>query len=101
MFGVKKWINGREIVRGKCNENPQMTNSPSIALDRTMRDKPHLPGAWFGRARLLRQNKDGGCQNNRQTSYSFVTTEPKIDGQSAEQWNKHNSSVKCGCGDVR
>ena len=42
-----------------------------------------------------------GDRNNRQTSYSFVITEPKMDGQSMEQWSKHHSSVKCGCGDVR
>ena len=53
-------------------------------------------GLGFGRARLPRQND----RNNRQTSYSFVVTELKIDGQSTEQWNKCNSSVIFVCGDV-
>ena len=46
------------------------------------------------------KTKIAGDRNNRQTSYSFVIAELKIDGQSTEQWNKCHSSVIFGCGDV-
>ena len=55
---------------------------------------PSRGRGYWGKTKMV------GDRNNRQTSYSFVITELKIDGQCTDQWNKCHSSVIFGCGDV-